>query len=136
MIDAPHTAGPWRWEFNHEHKRMKLVGGRPEFDLTIMSFDRWGMSGAVASLRDTAYDGMNIMHRVCDRPDWIAPFDGRKHHADWCADIIHPDMRLMAAAPDLLAAAQAAMEKCCDLIGTPEGDALEAAIEKATGVKP
>lgn len=103
-MSAPHTAGPWRWEFNAKHKSMTLVGGKPQFDLTIMDFARWGMGGAVAVLRDTAHDGFNIMHRVCDRPDWIAPFEGRKHHADWCSRIIHPDMRLIAAAPDLLAA--------------------------------
>ena len=44
-----------------------------------MSFDRWGMSGAIAALRDPAEDGMNIMHRLCDRPDWIAPFPWRAH---------------------------------------------------------
>ncbi len=49
---------------------------------------------------------MNIMHRLCDRPDWIAPFPGRAHHASWCSDVTHPDMRLMAAAPDLLEALQ------------------------------
>ena len=97
-----HTPGPWRWEFNREYKILHLVGGRPLYDLTIMDFDRWGMSGAVATLRDPAEDGMNIMHRLCDRPDWIAPFQGRAHHAGWCADVTHPDMRLMAAAPDLL----------------------------------
>lgn len=133
-MSAPFTAGPWRWEFNAKHKRMHLVGGKPMYDLTIMDFDRWGMGGAVATLRDTAHDGMNIMHRVCDRPDWIAPFAGREHHADWCADVIHPDMRLMAAAPDLLGAAQKALEECCDLIATPAGDALQAAITKAMGV--
>lgn len=99
-----HTPGPWRWEFNRKHKVLHLVGGRPQYDLSIMGFDRWGMGGAVATLRDTSEDGMNIMHRLCDRPDWIAPFPGRSHHADWCADVTHPDMRLMAAAPELLAA--------------------------------
>ena len=101
-----HTPGPWRWEFNAEHKVLHLVGGRPQYDLTIMDFDRWGMNRAIATLRDTSEDGMNIMHRLCDRKDWIAPFPGRAHHANWCADVVHPDMRLMAAAPDLLAALQ------------------------------
>ncbi len=105
-MTTKHTTGPWRWEFNREHKTLHLVGGRPQYDLTIMDFDRWGMSGAVATLRDPAEDGMNIMHRLCDRPDWIAPFPGREHHAAWCADVTHPDMRLMAAAPDLLEALQ------------------------------
>lgn len=133
MSAAQHTPGPWRWEFNREHKVLHLVGGRPRYDLTIMDFDRWGMGGAVATLRDTAHDGMNIMHRLCDRPDWIAPFPGRAHHASWCADVTHPDMRLMAAAPDLLDAAIKALAECADLIGTPAGDALQAAIAKSTG---
>ena len=85
-------------------KVLHLVGGRPAYDLTIMDFDRWGMGRAVATLRDPSVDGMNIMHRLCDRPDWVAPFPGRAHHSDWCSDVTHPDMRLIAAAPDLLAA--------------------------------
>lgn len=104
MSNAPHTAGPWRWEFNRKHKQMQLVGGKPMYDLTIMGFERWGMGNAQAVLRDTAHDGMNIMHKLSDRPDWIAPFDGRSHHADWCSSVNHPDMRLMAAAPELLEA--------------------------------
>ena len=102
-MQTKHTPGPWRWEFNAEHKVLHLVGGRPQYDLTIMDFDRWGMNRAIATLRDTSEDGMNIMHRLCDRKDWIAPFPGRAHHANWCADVVHPDMRLMASAPDLLA---------------------------------
>ena len=93
------TAGPWRWEFNRKHKTVSLQGGVRPFDLTVMDFTRWGTHGAVPSLRDPAIDGMNVMHRLCDRPDWIEPFPGRDHHADWCASVIHPDMRLMAAAP-------------------------------------
>ena len=137
-MDAKHTPGPWRWEFNAEHKRLHLVGGRPQYDLSIMDFDRWGMGGAVATLRDTSEDGMNIMHRLCDRPDWIAPFPGRAHHARWCSDVTHPDMRLIAAAPDLLEALEdcvAVMDR--ELAGLkviqPELSAARAAIAKATG---
>lgn len=103
----PHTPGPWRWEISMHSKRLHLVGGKPMYDLSIMDFDRWGMSGAVVTLRDTAHDGMNIMHRLPDRKDWIAPFPGREHHASWCQSIKHPDMQLIEAAPDLLAALQA-----------------------------
>ena len=125
-----HTPGPWRWEFNRKSKVLHLVGGRPQYDLTIMDFDRWGMSRAVATLRDTSEDGMNIMHRLCDRPDWIAPFPGRAHHADWCADVTHPDMRLMAAAPDLLEALQYAVAQVPELATVP---GISAAITKAVG---
>ena len=106
-MSAKHTPGPWRWEFNAKHKSVSLVGGIPTFDLTVVDFERWGMGGAVPSFRDTFESGMNTMYRLCDKPDWITPFPGRKHHAHWCADVIHPDARLIAAAPDLLAALQA-----------------------------
>ena len=101
-----HTPGPWRWEINLKHKTMHLCGGQNPFDLTIMDFDRWGMGGAVATLRDPAVDGMNIMHRLPDRMDWIVAFPGRQHHFDWCAAVKHPDMQLIEAAPDLLEALQ------------------------------
>lgn len=94
-----HTPGPWRWEINLKHKTMHLCGGQHPFDLTIMDFDRWGMGGAVATLRDPAVDGMNIMHRLPDRMDWIVAFPGRQHHFDWCAAVKHPDMQLIEAAP-------------------------------------
>jgi hypothetical protein len=72
-MSAQHTPGPWRFEFNAQHRHVHLVGGKPQFDLTIMDFCRWGMHGATMLLRDTAHDGMNIMHKLHERPDWIAP---------------------------------------------------------------
>jgi hypothetical protein len=104
MTAAKHTPGPWRWELNEKHRHVHLVGGRPQYDLTILEPIRWGMSGATLHIRDTAHDGMNLMHKLHERRDWIAPFPGRAHHAHWCADVVHPDMRLIAAAPDMLAA--------------------------------
>lgn len=102
-MNTTFTPGPWRWEINMKSRSLHLVSGlRPKYDLTIIDFDRWGMNGATMSLRDTAHDGMNIMHKLHERPDWIAPFAGRAHHAHWCANVIHPDARLMAAAPKLL----------------------------------
>ena len=135
-MTTKHTKGPLRWEFNRECMVLHLVGGRPQYDLTIMDFARWGMSRAVATLRDPAVDGMNIMQRLCDRPDWIAPFPGRAHHVGWCADVTHPDMRLMAAAPDLLEALQN-LSGALDAVAY--GAALaqaRAAIAKATGEQP
>jgi hypothetical protein len=102
-----HTPGPWRWEFNAAHKSVHLVGGRPQYDLTVMDFSRWGMGGAVPRFRDTAEDGMNLMDRLCDKPDWISPATGREHHKSWFQLVIHPDARMMAAAPEMAAALRA-----------------------------
>lgn len=139
-MNTKHTPGPWRWEYNREHKVLHLVGGRPQYDLTILDFDRWGMNRAIATLRDPDEDGMNVMHRLSDRPDWVAAFPGRAHHASWCADVTRPDMRLMAAAPDLLDALQvmvrdygAAHASCGDLEMSPALFQAQRAITKATG---
>lgn len=137
-MTTKHTPGPWRWELNEKHKQLQLVGGKPTYDLTIIRPDRWGMHSATLEIRDTAHDGMNIMHKLHDRRDWIAPHPGRDHHADWCANVVHPDMRLIAAAPDLLAALQTAQMAMLgythrnDVINKALQEAL-AAIAKATG---
>lgn len=94
-----HTPGPWRWEINLHGKSLHLVGGRQLFDLTVMDFDRWGMNRATPVVRDLSRDGMNRLYKIHERKDWIKPFPGREHHADWCADVVHADMRLIAAAP-------------------------------------
>ena len=102
-----HTPGPWRWEVNMRSKSLHLAGGKPQFDLTIIEPTRWGMGSATLMIRDTAHDGMNIMHKLHERHDWWDAFPGRGHHADWCAAVTHPDMRLIEAAPCLLAALKA-----------------------------
>jgi hypothetical protein len=99
-----HTPGPWRWEINEQSKRLHLVGGKPQFDLTIILPTRWGTGSATLLVRDTAHDGMSLMHKLHQRRDWISPLPGRKHHADWCAGVDHPDMRLIEAAPVMLEA--------------------------------
>lgn len=143
---SKHTAGPWRWELNEKYKHISLVGGKPTYDLTIIEPVRWGMGSATLMIRDTAHDGMNIMHKLHDRRDWIAPHEGRDHHASWCAAVTHPDMRLIAAAPELLAALEAAV--ACGMVPVSTAkdggasahsiqvrvaDQIRAAIAKATG---
>jgi hypothetical protein len=93
-----HTPGPWRWELNVDHKEVQLVGGVPQFDLTVLDMVSWGMSGARIRLREDV-DRMNIM-RNCE--DFAQPVPGREHHARWFQDIDHPDARLIAAAPRML----------------------------------
>lgn len=139
-MECKHTAGPWRWEFNQADKSVHLVGGVPQHDLTIMDFTRWGWNGAGIRLREPGPELMNIMHKLHDRQDWIAAFPGRDHHINWCANVIHPDMRLMAAAPCLLASAQAALDLVAKL---PVSGAvvdvamnLVKAITSATGQQP
>lgn len=86
-------------------RTIQIAGGRLRYDTTVMDFVRWGMSGAVPRFMDTAPgEQYRLLHRVSARPDLIVPFAGRKHHADWCAGINHPDARLIEAAPRLLAA--------------------------------
>lgn len=129
-MSTQHTPGPWRWEFNAEHRNLNLVGGRPRYDLTVVDFERWGMNGATMRLRDTAHDGMNIMHRVHEQPDWIAPEPGREHHKQWHQLLTHPDALLIAAAPVLLQALRDIAEESTDA-GAVE--CARAAIAKATG---
>lgn len=121
-MTTKHTPGPWRWEINAKHKSIHLVGGVPLYDLTVMDFERWGMGGAVIRLRDLAHDGMNVMHRVCDRQDWIAPFEGRDHHANWCAALNHADARLIAAAPTMAATLQRAAHVLAEIADQISGD--------------
>lgn len=97
-----HTPGPWRWEISLKSKQVSLNGGKPKFDLTVMDFVRWGMGGAAPRLlRPMASSSMMLMEH-CQR--YAVPVPGREHHADWFRELDHPDARLIAAAPDLLAA--------------------------------
>lgn len=134
MSGAKHTPGPWRWELNEETKGLALVGGRPQFDLHIIEPVRWGMGRATLMIRDTDHDGMNLMYRLHERRDWIRPHAGRAHHARWCANVIHPDMRLIAAAPDLLEALEEIVRFNVPL---PNGllDQAMAAIAKSTRIE-
>jgi hypothetical protein len=141
MSALTHTPGPWRWEYNAKHRSVHLVGGKPMYDLTVMDFERWGMHGAVPRFIEPSEssNGLMLMHRLCDRQDWIAPFENREHHAHWCAAVTHPDARLMSAAPDLLAALKEVIALAMRDWNVPHEDLMGIAerslnaIKKATG---
>lgn len=97
-----HTPGPWRWEVHPNQHTVQLCGGRPQYDLTVMTCERWGMRGAAPSFL-CSQGGMALITR-CDA--FMVPIPGREHHADWLQTIAHPDARLLAAAPELLAVAR------------------------------
>lgn len=99
MSEENHTPGPWRWEVNLKSKRVELCGGKPQFDLTVLNFSRWGMNGAKVEFLQRCKSGMLI--EPCEK--FAVPIPGREHHADWCQTINHPDANLIASAPDLLA---------------------------------
>ena len=106
-MSAPHTPGPWRWEVNRKHKTVNLCGGPPKhgfgrYNLTVLSFRRYGMNGAAP-----VFWNWNMERWVSkpQRADELASeVEGREHHADWFAEVNHPDARLIAAAPELLEA--------------------------------
>ena len=130
---SEYTKGPWRWEFNSLYKTVSLCGGRPEFDKTVMDFRRWGMGGAQPRFMGDD-DGFRILHKLSDRKDWIKPFPGRDHHADWCAAVDNPDANLIAAAPCLLEALLGFMAEFGDKTDNNENvRKARAAIAKATG---
>ena len=138
-MSGSHTPGPWRWEFNEKHKGLHLVGGKPMYDLTIIDFERWGMNKATMRMRDTAHDGFDLMFRVHERQDWIAPEHGREHHKHWHQLLTHPDAKLIEAAPDLLKVLLMVRDAAIDQRGmdfnltTEQWAVFHAAIAKATG---
>ena len=129
-----YTPGPWRWEINETSKTVHLVGGKPMFDLTIIQPARWGIGSSTLMVRDTANYGMNLLHKIHERRDWINPFFGRDHNASWCSGVKHPDMQLIESAPDLLEALKSVLDMVSS--GKTNFGLLEYArsvIAKATG---
>jgi len=102
------TPGPWRWEINLKANEMHLSGGVPKHDLYILGFKRWGMSGARATVREEDGNMVDVDSLASLIPD-------REHHAAWLQTAHHPDLDLIAAAPDLLAALEIAKKELEDL---------------------
>lgn len=97
------TPGPWAWEVNLKQKTVTLTGGKQTKaggDLTVLSFARWGMSGAAPVF--WRWHGLCAEEPM--RADALAvAAPGRDHHKDWFARIDHPDASAIAALPDALA---------------------------------
>lgn len=97
MSTPKFTPGPWRWELNKNSKVIELCGGRPQFDKTVMDFERWGMGGAAPRFQDPA-----DQHLLLTRAEHFAVVvPGREHHRSWFQGIDQPDANLIAAAPEL-----------------------------------
>lgn len=129
---STHTPGPWRWELNSSSKSVRLCGGVPKYDLTVMDFVRYGMSGAAPRFRDTNIDGFNVMHRI---DNWSKTVPGREHHASWFQCINHADANLISAAPDLLEACEEFVRKVenGEAQSTRSYNQMKLAIGKARG---
>jgi hypothetical protein len=91
-VKNEHTPGPWLWRVSEKSRQATLMNERSVY---VMNFERWGMNGAAP----TFYVG-GIMRSIKD--GLLVDVHGREHHREWCADIDHPDARLIAAAPLLL----------------------------------
>lgn len=98
-----HTPGRWRWELNVKSKQIQLCGGKRPFDLTVMDFVRWGMSGAKPRVLDPRHPDHMLLEGV---EQFAKVVEGREHHADWFQNVDTPDLNLIAAAPSLLARCQ------------------------------
>jgi hypothetical protein len=90
---------------SEKSKEARLCGAAG-YDLTVLDFVRWGMSAAAPRFRTADGLALNIMRRA---DEFAVVVPGREHHAEWFKGVDHPDARLIAAAPELLAELEAAL---------------------------
>lgn len=143
MSEAKHTPGPWAWFGNAKFGGFYLAtthSGRRY----VMDFVRMGMQGAqprfqIDGLMEDARDlcSFEVSNAIGIKE---GESDGRTYRYD-IDGINHPDARLIAAAPELLEALQAIIQRENDfnrwgqgtLIGDSVADNARRAIAKATG---
>lgn len=80
--------------------------------------------------------GVNYSMLGRKRGGWVNILHGNEKHGTETRatpEEAYANARLMRAAPELLAAAQKALDECCDLVATDAGNALAAAIAYAMG---
>ncbi len=92
------TPGPWRFEVNLSNKVVELCGGNKPFDVTVMTFARFGMDSAAPCFNADIRDDYNEMKRA-DSFAVVVP--GNEKRAGWFRRIDHPDARLIEAAPTM-----------------------------------
>lgn len=109
------TQGPWRWEFNPKTKTAQLCGGKPQFDSTVMDFIRVGMFGAGPRVIDRTDLGL-----LTGVAKFAQPAAGREHHSSWFQVLRHPDLDLIAAAPELAEALEMMLRAWEEIGGTDE----------------
>lgn len=132
MSTPKFTPGPWRWELNKHSKVIELCGGRPQFDKTVMDFERWGMGGAAPRFQDPT-----DQHLLLTRAEHFAVVvPGREHHRSWFQGIDQPDANLIAAAPELYEALHGTLDWLASYPGFGSETAwlkAHAALAKARG---
>jgi len=114
MSDAKHTKGPWVWSTMSDANGMLMANhsGRP----VVLAASRKGMQGATMQVRSRG--DVPRLVPIADEPD-------------------HPDLALIAAAPDLLAACETLLKNIVlEENWRDDDDYMErarAAIKKAQG---
>jgi hypothetical protein len=140
MGAAKHTQGPWEWVIGPSGRVRLSTPDRGK--LIVMDFARKGMQGAEPRFSCWGdYDGFSgTLTPVGPRERRGGVLVGLSEMAD-ASDgrVMHPDALLIAAAPELLAAAERALELIANATGSwaidgaDEMKQLSAAIAKATG---